>query len=90
MIRLYWARNDGMSGHVFLDPADVELWREEMVLLGVMLPRLEPGVHITATEVDEALESAAPNPIALADGKLWTDWIKFLEGASVNGGLLVR
>ena len=90
MIRLYWARNDGMSGHVFLDPADVELLREEMVLQGVMLPRLEPGVHITATEVDEALESAAPNAIALADGKLWTDWIKFLEGASVNGGLLVR
>ena len=90
MIRLYWARNDGMSGHVFLDPADVELLREEMVLQGVMLPRLEPGVHITATEVDQALDSAAPNPIALADGKLWTDWIKFLEGASVNGGLLVR
>ena len=90
MIRLYWARNDGMSGHVFLDPADVELLREEMVLQGVMLPRLEPGVHITATEVDQALESAAPNAIALADGKLWTDWINFLEGASVNGGLLVR
>ena len=35
-----------------------------MVLQGVMLPRLEPGVHITATEVDEALESAAPDPIA--------------------------
>jgi len=90
MIRLYWARNDGMSGHVFLDPADVELLREEMVLQGVMLPRLEPGVHITATEVDEALESAAPDPIALPDRKLWGDWIKFLEGASVNGGLLVR
>jgi hypothetical protein len=90
MIRLYWARNDGMSGHVFLDPTDVELLRAEMVLQGVMLPRLEPGVHITATEVDEALESAAPDPISLPDRKLWTDWIKFLEGASVNGGLLVR
>jgi hypothetical protein len=90
MLRLYWARNDGMSGHVFLDPADVELLRQEMVLQGVMLPRLEPGVHITATEVDSALESAAAEPIALADRKLWADWLSFLEGASVNGGLLVR
>ena len=89
-IRLYWARNDGMTGHVFLDPADVELLRQEMVLQGVMLPRLEPGVHVTATEVDEALESAAPEPIALADRKLWDDWLAFLRGASINGGLLVR
>jgi hypothetical protein len=90
MLRLYWARNDGMSGHVFLDPADVELLRQEMVLQGVMLPRLEPGVHVTATEVDAALESAAPDPIALGDTKLWADWLAFLQGASVNGGLLVR
>ena len=90
MLRLYWARNDGMSGHVFLDPADVELLRQEMVLQGVMLPRLDPGVHITATEIDSALSSAVPQPIALADRKLWADWLSFLEGASVNGGLLVR
>jgi hypothetical protein len=88
-IRLYWARNDGMTGHVFLDSADVELLRQEMVLQGVMLPRLEPGVHITATEVDSALDSAAEDPIAL-DRKLWADWLTFLQGASVNGGLLVR
>jgi hypothetical protein len=47
-------------------------------------------VHVTATEVDEALESAAPEPIALADRKLWDDWLAFLRGASINGGLLVR
>jgi hypothetical protein len=88
-IRLYWARNDGMSGHVYLDPLDLERIREEMVLQGVPLPRLEPGIHITATEVDAALERAAPEPISL-DPKLWTDWLRFLEGASVNGGLLVR
>jgi hypothetical protein len=88
-IRLYWARNDGMTGHVFLDPADVEFLRQEMVLQGVMFPRLEPGVHITATDVDSALESAAEDPIAL-DRKLWADWLTFLRGASVNGGLLVR
>jgi len=89
-IRLYWARNDGMTGHVFLDPADVELLRQEMVLQGVMLPRLEPGVHVTATEVDAALEATAEDPIALADRKLWDDWLAFLRGASINGGLLVR
>jgi hypothetical protein len=88
-IRLYWARNDGMTGHAFLDPDDVELLRQEMVLQGVMLPRLEPGVHITVTEVDSALESAAEDPIAL-DRKLWADWLAFLRGASANGGLLVR
>ena len=88
-VRLYWARNDGMSGHVFLDPVDVERLREEMVLQGVSLPSLEPGIHITVTEVDAALEGAAPDPISL-DAKLWSDWLRFLEGASVNGGLLVR
>jgi hypothetical protein len=88
-LRLYWARNDGMSGHVYLDPLDVERIREEMVLQGVSLPRLEPGTHVTATEVDTALESAAPEPISV-DAKLWSDWLRFLEGASVNGGLLVQ
>jgi hypothetical protein len=89
-VRLYWARNDGMSGHVFLDPVDVERLREEMVLQGVDLPRLEPGVHITMTEVDRALEAASDDPIAIEDTKLWADWLAFLRGASVNGGLLVN
>jgi hypothetical protein len=88
-LRLYWARNDGMSGHVFLDPLDVERLREEMVLQGIDFPRLEPGVHITWTEIDAALETASPAPISI-DPKLWADWLRFLEGASTNGGLLVR
>jgi hypothetical protein len=88
-IRLYWARNDGMSGHVFLDPVDAERLREEMVLQGVEFPRLEPGVHVAVTEVDAALESAAPEPISI-EPRLWGDWLRFLEGASVNGGVLVR
>jgi hypothetical protein len=88
-LRLYWARNDGMSGHVFLDAVDVERIREEMVLQGMDLPKLEPGTHVTFTEVDAALESAQPEPISL-DPKLWTDWLRFLEGAAENGGLLVR
>jgi hypothetical protein len=88
-VRLYWARNDGMSGHVFLDPLDRSAVEREMDLQGMGLPRLEPGIHITVTEVDAALGSAAPEPISL-DPKLWSDWLRFLEGASVNGGLLVR
>jgi hypothetical protein len=90
MLRLYWAHNDGMSGHVFLDPADIELLRQEMTLQGVMLPPLEPGAQIPADEVEAALRSAEPAPIALADAKLWGDWLRFLEGAAENGGLLVR
>ena len=90
MLRLYWARNDGMSGHVFLDPVDVELLRQEMLLQGMSLPRFAPGTHVTATEVDAALASASNDPINLEDRKLWADWLTFLEGASVNGGLLVR
>ena len=88
-MRLYWARNDGMSGHVFLDPLDVQQLREEMILQGVDLPRLEPGVHITFTEVDAALEAADPEAISV-DQKLWSDWLRFLEGASTNGGLVVQ
>lgn len=89
MIRLYWAHNDGMSGHVFLDPADIELLREEMLLQGVMLPPLEPGARVPADEVESALRSAEPEPIALGDEKLWSDWLRFLEGAAEHGGLVV-
>jgi hypothetical protein len=89
-VRLYWARNDGMSGHVFLDPLDVDRLRQEMVLQGMPFPKLRAGMHVTATEVDDALESATPDPISLGDPKLWSDWLAFLEGASVNGGVLVR
>jgi hypothetical protein len=88
-VRLYWARNDGMSGHVFLDPLDRSAIEREMDLQGMGFPRLEPGTHVTFTEVDSALASAAPEPISL-DPQLWSDWLRFLEGASVNGGLLVR
>jgi hypothetical protein len=79
-----------MTGHVFLGPHERSALEREMLLQGMTLPELEPGVHVTATEVDEALESAAPEPIALADRKLWNDWLAFLRGASINGGLLVR
>lgn len=88
-LRLYWARNDGMSGHVFLTPLDRSALEGEMVLQGMAFPELRPGRHLTATEVDVALQAAAAEPISL-DAKLWRDWLQFLEGASVNGGVLVR
>jgi hypothetical protein len=78
-----------MSGHVFLDPLDRSALEREMDLQGLGFPRLEPGIHVTVAEVDAALESAALEPISL-DAKLWSDWLAFLQGASVNGGLLVR
>jgi hypothetical protein len=88
-VRLYWARNDGMSGHVFLDPLDHSAIEREMDLQGMAFPRLEPGTHVGFKEVDAALAGAQPEPISV-DPKLWSDWLRFLEGASVNGGLLVR
>jgi hypothetical protein len=88
-LRLYWARNDGMSGHVFLDPLDRSAVEREMDLQGMGFPRLDPGIHVTITEVDAALEIASPDPISV-NARLWADWLRFLEGASANGGLLVR
>jgi hypothetical protein len=88
-VRLYWARNDGMTGHVFLDPLDRAAIEREMDLQGLGFPRLEPGIHVTITEVDAALEAAAQDPISV-DERLWADWLRFLEGASANGGLLAR
>ena len=29
-------------------------------------------------------------PLAISDGQLWVDWLVFLEGATANGGLLIR
>jgi hypothetical protein len=78
-----------MSGHVFLDPLDRSAIEREMDLQATDFPRLEPGIHVTVKEVDAALEAAAPEPISV-DAKLWSDWLAFLQGASVNGGLLVR
>jgi hypothetical protein len=40
--------------------------------------------------VDFALSRAEREPRTLADGKLWSDWLAFLEGAAENGGIAVR
>jgi hypothetical protein len=93
MLRLYWARNDGMGGHVFLGLDDLCALAAEMAEQGmtgwVALDRLEPGAHVPPGAVDFALSQASPEPSVLADGKLWRDWLAFLEGAAENGGILV-
>ena len=85
-----------MTGHVFLDPADVERLRQEMVLQGVMLPRLEPGVHVTATEVDAALEAAADevvrglSAIAVSVLTFFPVWRAWLKRRSSRGPIFPR
>ena len=50
MLRLYWARNDGLGGHVFLGLEDIEQLLEEMAAQGMsgwlQLDRLEPGTVV--------------------------------------------
>jgi hypothetical protein len=88
----YWARNDGMSGHVWVSDADLRALLDEMLVQGMPWPveRAEAGGSIAADELEAILEYAESEPKVLADRKLWLDWLRFLEGASANGGLLVR
>lgn len=94
MLRLYWARNDGMGGHVFLGLEDLEALREEMAAQGMsgwlQLDRLEPGSLVPPGAVDFALSHASHETMVLADEKLWQDWLAFLAGAAENGGVAVR
>ncbi len=94
MLRLYWARNDGIGGHVFLGLGDLEQLAEEMAEQGMTgwlsLDHLEPGSHVPAGAIDFALSQASAEPKVLADEKLWRDWLAFLAGAAENGGVVVR
>ena len=94
MLRLYWARNDGLGGHVFLGLADLERLAAEMSEQGMTgwlaLERLEPGATIPAGAIDLALTQASPDPKTLDDSKFWQDWLGFLAGAAENGGIVVR
>jgi hypothetical protein len=89
-VRLYWANNDGLGGHVFLGANELELLEREMLLQGIVLEPLEPGAQIPAELVASALETASPKPLSVGDPKLWADWLSFLEGAASHGGLVVR
>jgi hypothetical protein len=94
MSRLYWARNDGMSGHVWLSERDQEALAQEMLLQGMgdfPIQKFAQGerMHVTVTEIESALEAASPDPVGV-DQKLWRDWLDFLQGAASSGGLLVQ
>jgi hypothetical protein len=88
----YWAANDGIGGHVWLSDGDLRALADEMLLQGMPWPveRIEAADPIAAEEIDALLEPASAEPVALSDAKLWSDWLGFLEGASRNGGLVVR
>ena len=94
MLRLYWARNDGIGGHVFLGMADLERLAAEMAEQGMTgwlsIDRLEPGKTVPPGAVDFALSQASPEPRTFEDAKLWDDWLAFLAGAAENGGIVVR
>jgi hypothetical protein len=88
----YWAHNDGLTGHVWLNESDVRALTDEMLVQGMPWPaeRIESGQPIAADEVEAVLDPADAAPKVLTDAKLWLDWLRFLEGAARNGGLLVR
>jgi hypothetical protein len=87
-LNIWWARNDGMSGHVWLSAEDVARLHDEMAAQGMGL-EVAAG-RISAAEIERALDDAEPEALLLGDAKLWRDWLTFLEGAAANGGLLVR
>ena len=94
MSRLYWARNDGLTGHVWLSDADRAALAREMLLQGMSdfpVAKFESGerMDVTIAELEQALESSSPGPVSV-DERLWRDWLAFLAGAVENGGLLVR
>jgi hypothetical protein len=88
----YWAHNDGMSGHVWLSDDDLRALVDEMVVQGMPWPfeRIDGDSSIPMDEIEAMLDAARPQPRVIADEKLWLDWLRFLEGATANGGLLVR
>ena len=94
MTRLYWARNDGMSGHVFLGPEELAALAREMEEQGMggwlSLERLGAVGRVPPGAIDLALAKASTQPRTLEDGKLWGDWLRFLRGAAENGGIVVQ
>ena len=88
----YWAHNDGMSGHIWLSERDVRALVDEMLVQAVPWPleRLDGDSSVAVDELEAMLETAEPQPKVMPDAKLWLDWLRFLEGAAANGGLLVR
>ena len=98
-VNIWWAFNDGMSGHVWLGERELDALRQEMLLQGMaeafpvekLAPQTgEARAQVTPQQIEGALEAAFEQPTAIADEKLWRDWLAFLEGARHKGGLLIR
>jgi hypothetical protein len=93
-VRLYWARNDGMSGHVFLTARELSALAREMEAQAMSgwldLASLVPGARIPPGQIDLSLAKASPEARVIDDAKLWSDWLTFLSGARDNGGLVVQ
>jgi hypothetical protein len=105
-VNLWWAENDGMSGHVWLGLGELLALGGEMLAqgmaheggregptAGIPLAELAPRDQegrVSADEVEHALAAASPEPFTLDDSKLWEDWLRFLEGAATHGGIVVR
>lgn len=87
-LNFWWARNDGLTGHVWISARDLARLHEEMAAQGMGL-ELSEG-EVPAADLDQALEDAQVEPLVLDDAKLWADWLRFLEGAAENGGLVIR
>ena len=101
-VELFWAHNDGMRGRVWLDGGQLGSLLDEMLAQrmgwhdtspgpGIPVQRLRPGGgRVLASEIEEALAIAEVQPHTEVDQRLWLDWLRFLEGAAANGGIVAR
>jgi hypothetical protein len=99
---LWWQRQDGIGGHVFLRNEQMAALRDELVAQGMVcgdaggrgirLSKLQVprNQFVSPIELEEALEVATPAPSTLADPRLWHDFLAFLEGAAGHGGLRIK
>ncbi|MFN8185643.1 MAG: hypothetical protein U0R69_01050 [Gaiellales bacterium] len=102
MFHLWHQNHGGIGGHVFLLDEQMRDLREELTAQGMVcgreggrgipLHKLEtPGDHfVSPVELDEALDVASGEPAAIADERLWRDFLAFLEGAAHRGGLRIK
>jgi len=99
---LWWQRQDGIGGHVFLLNDQMAALRDELVAQGMVcgdeggrgipLSKLQVprNQFVSPIELDEALEVASPEPSTLTDARLWQEFLGFLEGAVDRGGLRIK
>lgn len=99
---LWWQRQDGIGGHVFLLNDQMAALRDELVAQGMVcgdeggrgipLSKLQVPRDqlVSPIELEEALDVASPEPSTVADARLWQEFLVFLEGAAGHGGLRIK